>query len=251
MLTVVCVYKTFGGNVTRGGNYDASWVQKLQNGVRRHLSVPHRFVCLSDAEIPGVEVIPLLNGWEGWWSKVEMFRPDLFDGPVLSFDLDVLITSSIDCLAGPWDSLVMLRDHIPTIKNSTCMWWDASNPVYGKIYEAFAADPNGRKAKHIFNQSLGDQGLIADTLAENNHPVLIWQDLITDRGFYPFSYSRILNPVMANVTVTPDPFSFLNGVAAPQEQVNPKLNNAMLIYSLGTPKFNTCTHLEVVKRNWF
>ncbi|RYF05591.1 MAG: hypothetical protein EOO77_28205, partial [Oxalobacteraceae bacterium] len=120
MLTVACVFKSFAGTAF-GHSYDATWVQKLASGAARHLTVPHRFVCLTNmGEIEGVETIPLSNDWPGWWSKVEMFRPGLFDGPVLSFDLDVLFTGNIDHMAGPFDSMVMLHDVVPGVRNSTC-----------------------------------------------------------------------------------------------------------------------------------
>jgi hypothetical protein len=88
MLTVACV--------KWGERYTASWVLRLRTMVRRHLSPPHRFVCLTEAPVAGVECIPLAEGLTTWWSKLSLFRPGQFTGPVLYFDLDVVLTASID-----------------------------------------------------------------------------------------------------------------------------------------------------------
>jgi len=58
MFTVICVLRS-------GGQYDAEWVRKLRDGVKRNLARPHRFVCLSDVDVP-CERIPLQHDWPGW-----------------------------------------------------------------------------------------------------------------------------------------------------------------------------------------
>ena len=58
---------------------------------------PHRFVCLSDVAVP-CERILLEDDLPGWWSKIELFRPGLFDGPVLYLDLDVLVLGDLSPL---------------------------------------------------------------------------------------------------------------------------------------------------------
>ncbi|KKL89028.1 hypothetical protein LCGC14_1918760, partial [marine sediment metagenome] len=46
--------------------------------------------------IKGVTVIKLKHNWPGWWSKIELFRPDLSsDNTTIYFDLDVLILKDI------------------------------------------------------------------------------------------------------------------------------------------------------------
>ena len=90
MLNVVCVLRQ-GGKV----GYDASWVDKLKSAVNRHLTIPHRFICLSDCEV-NCERIPLIDIGTGFWSKLELFRPGLFTSPVLYIDLDTVICKNID-----------------------------------------------------------------------------------------------------------------------------------------------------------
>jgi hypothetical protein len=91
-LTVACVYRS-GGRL-----YSERYVENLSRMVARYLSLPHRFVCLSDVDVP-CERIPLVTGWPGYFSKLELFRPGLFPGPVLYFDLDTIIHGDIDPLA--------------------------------------------------------------------------------------------------------------------------------------------------------
>ncbi|MCC7347678.1 MAG: hypothetical protein IT538_09805 [Variibacter sp.] len=91
-LTVACVYRS-GGKV-----YSARYVHVLRDMVARNLSLPHRFVCLTDDPAVETERIPLVTDWPGYWSKLELYRPGLFGGPVLYVDLDTIIHGSIDRL---------------------------------------------------------------------------------------------------------------------------------------------------------
>jgi hypothetical protein len=53
--TIACVLRS-------GGIYTPEWVHRLKRGIERHASAPPRFVCLSDVDVPGVEVLPLREG---------------------------------------------------------------------------------------------------------------------------------------------------------------------------------------------
>src|SRR6056297_1694046 len=88
MITVACVLKS-------GGDFDVRDVWALQEGVTSHLHEPHRFVCLSDVDIEGVDTIPLVHGWPGWWSKMELCRPGAVMGPLLFCDLDMVIIDDL------------------------------------------------------------------------------------------------------------------------------------------------------------
>ena len=75
-----------------GGGFTPGHVRWLQAQCQARIKREFRFVCLTDLpEIPGVETIPLRHDWPGWWAKFELFRPDLFPGPVAYFDLDMVI----------------------------------------------------------------------------------------------------------------------------------------------------------------
>lgn len=135
-LTVACVWKT-------GGVYDRhDYVGRMARAVARNLSHPHRFVCLTDApDVPaGVERIPLLHKWPGFWPKVELHRPGLFTGPVIYLDLDTVICGPLDPIAAAiadhplmcsWD---MQHGWI----NSSFLAW---NRDLSPVYTALAAAP--------------------------------------------------------------------------------------------------------------
>lgn len=232
MLTVACVFKRrtapmIGGKV--GSVYDETWVEKLRRGVARHLHVPHRFVCLSDAPVGDIETIPLVHGWDGWWSKVELFRPGALSGPVLYLDLDVLVADDITAMAGPFDEMVMLEDAHPGVINSTAMWWNADNPLYATIYHQFAANVGGHARQRQGIAGLGDQALIVDVLREIGAPPKTWQEVLDPAGFVPFSFHSAIHPAVAAGQIP---------------------EGARLVYCLGDPKFNLYQHFGFVRDHW-
>lgn len=164
MLTVACVLKS-------GGIYDATWVARMRDGVARNLPVEHRFVCLSDVDVP-CERIPLEHDWPGWWSKIELFR---LDGPVLFFDLDTAIVGDLTdvALAAIDRPFIALRDfYRPDGLGSGILAWDVLFRAK-KIYEAFRSD-----AAAIMRRvgGRGDQGFLEQFL--NLSGVMRWQDII-------------------------------------------------------------------------
>lgn len=135
MVTIACVLRS-------GGDFDASWVHALQRGVSDHLPLPHRFVCLSDVDVP-CERIPLVHGWPGWWSKLELFRPGVFDGPVLYMDLDSLPVGDLSDVAAYRGPFAMLADfyRLRTGQKegeSGAMAWTPGEHTEA-VYEAFEA----------------------------------------------------------------------------------------------------------------
>jgi len=91
-LTVLTVY--WEGRF-REREYTRDWVRKFRRMVGEAL--PHaEFRCLTNVGIEGVETIPLKHEYPGWWSKVELFRPDLpVEGRLLYLDLDTLIVGDL------------------------------------------------------------------------------------------------------------------------------------------------------------
>ena len=94
-LKVVCV--------KWGNKFPADYVNRLYSMVRRNLSLPCRLVCLTDNKeglIPEIGIIKLQQKFEYCWTKIELFRPDVFseEDLCLYLDLDVVITDNIDDL---------------------------------------------------------------------------------------------------------------------------------------------------------
>lgn len=129
-LTVACVYKQ-----EVESPYTPEYVSKLMSGVRRHLTIPHRRVCLTDVPVSQPMFEPelfeqrsLRRNYRAWWSKLNLFE---LPGPVLFFDLDTVIVGSLDSLARAVienDGLTVLRGfYRPFAVNSGVMGWNALN----------------------------------------------------------------------------------------------------------------------------
>lgn len=107
MINVICV--------KWGTKYGPEWVFRLRAMVEKHLSTPHRFICMTDNPIdpddwnyPPVECIPCPEGMPGWWAKVGLFEPGKFQGANLYLDLDVVITGNIDGLLNEYRTGVVV-----------------------------------------------------------------------------------------------------------------------------------------------
>lgn len=166
MLTVACVLKS-------GGIYDATWVARLKAGVARHLPIEHRFVCLSDIDVP-CERIPLVNGWPGWWSKMELYR---LDGPVLALDLDTAIVGDLCHIAAVScrQPLILLRDfyRLGAGLGSGVIAWNDTDVSAISLYDTFAHDAEKWMARL---GGRGDQGFIEE--AAHLPGITRWQDAL-------------------------------------------------------------------------
>lgn len=162
MLNVACVLRTDGGEyrgVKNAGEteYGPGHVARLKNAVDEHLSVDHRFYCLSDVDVP-CRRIDLVEDWPGWWAKIELFGPGLFTGRVLYLDLDTSIVGSLDELARFEGRFGMPEDwHHSWLGASGVMMWEAGPWVTDRIYCPFVdAPPEG-----AMSSFRGDQNWIS------------------------------------------------------------------------------------------
>ena len=167
MINVVCVLRN-GGKV----GYDATWVEKLKNSVARNLTLEHRFICLSDVDVP-CKRIPLISHNSGFWAKLELFRPKLFDGPVLYIDLDTVIcadlTDIVDRIKD--QQFVMLLETDKNVVSSAVMWWQGDHSYLWDQYLEISSEEI--KEKYSKMPRYGDQAFIEDY---TNHTLL--QDYI-------------------------------------------------------------------------
>lgn len=140
MVTVVCVCKS-------GGDFDRSFVNHLERSVFTNVQGFNQFVCLTDdpsIQGPFIKTVPLKHNWRGWWSKIELFRPGLFEPgrSILYIDLDTVITRDITHLFGAIDcDLVLLRDFYrpQTHKATGMMGWTSGQ--FHQIWQTFKTDP--------------------------------------------------------------------------------------------------------------
>lgn len=82
------------------------YVNRLYRGIKRNLSLPFRFVCITDRNFiigfdEGVEILHLdVPDWRWNLKKMFLYKPNNgLWGRVLAFDLDVVITGSLDDIA--------------------------------------------------------------------------------------------------------------------------------------------------------
>jgi len=113
MINFVCV--------NWGTKFNPTYTQNLYNMVKRHLTIPHKFIVFTDH----VKLHKILKGdieirkltfadhYQGYWNKLSLFSNEAnLIGPCLYMDLDVVIKDNIDCFAeyGNEDSFCVMRD---------------------------------------------------------------------------------------------------------------------------------------------
>jgi len=126
------------------------YVARLQRGVERNLSVPHRFVCFADdvERVPeGIEARPLnAPSWKGCLPKLYVYTPEAgLEGRVLLLDLDNVITGSLDKMAayrGPLAVRAWFGGYPrQRVADGDMIGFEAGSETANKIWREFAANP--------------------------------------------------------------------------------------------------------------
>lgn len=113
---------------------------KLKRSVERHLSLPHRFVCLTDDPAAvDCETLPIPMKLPGWWGKLALFS-DLIEGRILFIDLDTVLVGNIDDFTRYGGELAIIR---PFYRNrgfaSGVM--NIGPGAHPHVWERFSANP--------------------------------------------------------------------------------------------------------------
>lgn len=158
--------------VKHGNNkiYDHNYVNKMYNMISRNLSLPYKFYCLTEDSRglhTDIHVVPLpvnelkINGW--WW-KIYMFKPNLFDNDNINFyiDLDMIVMSNIDHymtyepnnFIGLRDVAYVFNSKLYTLGSGILRW---NNNTQSHLYENFV-----QRTRNIVStyHSGGDQAYI-------------------------------------------------------------------------------------------
>lgn len=115
-VNIVCLYWV---GQFRGRDFTMKDVTRLYQSVSKHIDRPFHFYCLTNSEelFPSfIKPIPLLYAWPGWWSKMELHRPDLPKGRTLYMDLDSHAMRSLSPILDYKGDLVMFNTQIPKDK---------------------------------------------------------------------------------------------------------------------------------------
>lgn len=144
-----------------GTKYSVEYVNILNNMVKRHSNA--ELVCLSDSfEGKDCDVMMLDKGFEGWWNKIQLFKPDFLKGErFLYLDLDIVITQNINHLFD-YDGFTTINDWIYDTYNSSAMLMTGGE--YGHVYDIFVKDPEA--AMKACPQ--GDQQWISNYIEADN-----------------------------------------------------------------------------------
>jgi hypothetical protein len=163
---VACVLKTGGWkNRHMKVEYDARQVIWLRDQVAQHLRTGYRFVCFSDIDIDGVDVIPLTDNLPGWWSKIEMLKQDY--GRIFYLDLDTVITGDITRMVKHPHRFSVLRNLSSKQTGrigSGVMAWSGDHSI---IYKTFMQNADVYMAEYVVSEKWGDQGFIQDVMKNN------------------------------------------------------------------------------------
>lgn len=116
MLTVSCFLWDDTTRENRGYKFGPEHVRILRNMVERNLTLPHRFVCVTDEKIEGIETVPL--DWTKHvpgtvFLRLMQYRPDIepiLGKRILSLDLDIVITGNINHIAGRTEDIVLYHN---------------------------------------------------------------------------------------------------------------------------------------------
>jgi hypothetical protein len=229
-----------------GGDFGHAYVERLKNAVAANTNVPHKFICLTDMrsqrlEAEGVFCMPLVSDWPAWWAKIEMFR---ITGSVVYFDLDTVITGSIDGLLEASlcseDRFIMRRNFKKAVWSSNVMAWSGD---YRWLVESMRsyAKPRFRRRRSAVNliadsrSYRGDQDWIAAKLEENSIAIETAQSVLP--GIYSYKKDIVVrnNGIPENASVI-----VFHGVPRPHEVRNPQRWLTDNWHNLGSTEVLTC-----------
>lgn len=194
--------------VIHGQAYSWIYVEKLYSMLSRHLSQDIVLHVYTEPErpVPSHMVKHALTDWQlknskkSWWYKMQMFNSEQYQGPLLYFDLDVVITANIDWICQlPLDYFWAIRDFKHLWRsthygiNSSVMWWNTTNWQY--IWQKF----NQESIKNVTQRYHGDQDYLTEQIPVKNlrffdqNRVQSWRWQAFDGG-YDFRKRAHLSP---------------------------------------------------------
>ena len=221
--------------VIHGSVYGWEYVERLYNMLSRNITPQVRLHVYTEAEraVPEPYVKHCLADWhisgpkKSWWYKMQLFNSEHHAGPLMYFDLDVVITDNIDWIWQlPTQYFWSVRDFKylwrPTSYsvNSSVMWWDTKK--YHGMYEDFVR----KDFLQVLKKYRGDQDYIGDHVpAEQrryfeNHRVASWRWQALDGG-YDFPKRMYRRPGAGTVLERQNSVIIFHGQPKPAEVQDP------------------------------
>ena len=218
MLTIVCL--------KWGTSFPSVHVNVLYQSVKRNLSIPFRFVCLTDHPVgiaDGIETMPIPDmGLEperwahGMWPKMTLYKPGLFPDAdlVLYLDLDVMVVAPLDPFierARANGGFHILREWNPALwsllpvalrpdrgAQSSLMAFRPEEVGY--IFDTFMADKEG-----AFATSPGDQDFLTLTVKDRHYWPHDWCVSFKRScvWYFPFNliFKKVVRPRNARIII--------------------------------------------------
>ena len=167
--------------------YPPYYVNRLYEGVKRHLKRPFRFVCFTNEPeglVDGVEAQPVPprpdgipnRKWPTVYTKLALFKDGCggLEGPTLFLDIDQIIIGDMDrffdykpgefCIIWNWiEARKRIFRRRPLIGNSSCFRFDAGK--MNRVWEAFASNPERAYDKSLYAT---EQAFMTDAVGLEN-----------------------------------------------------------------------------------
>ena len=223
MINFVCICKIEPSNYKRPV-YSKMWVDKLYSSVKRCYNAEFTFTCVSsdlDPDNCEYKVVPFIQDSWGWWNKLEIFRSELFDGPCVYLDLDLVFCKDItnELLSLPTDLLLMPIEPYKNILNSSLIYWNGN---YEFLFTDYLKNKQEIEQRYKYpttkQASIGDEAWIVERIP---HGVDAFDNYVKT-GFFNWRHHKIETPI-------DDP--------------------SILIFT-GTEKPTNNQNMQLVKDNW-
>ena len=149
----------------RNRDYNENDVKNLYNSVTKNIKYPFNFYCLTNdmnANIKG-EKIELINNWPGWWSKIELFRPDLPSGIILYLDLDTTIINDLTPVLEYSGDFILFDSRMSSNK-ATVNKYHASTMLFNSRQFSWIYDKFKNNSTYYMNNYRSEQDLYGEWL---------------------------------------------------------------------------------------
>jgi hypothetical protein len=204
MLNIIAVYKRpvtgRDGERKFWGTYGKEYVQKLYNGLVRHVREPWALTLLTDTPAFRPEchncqrqtrVVPLIGPGAGWWAKLEMFRPDVMMERNLYLDLDNVVGGDLspitslpfvletdDPKIGEVVPIWMLDDLVSNrfANGSTILF--TQHDALAALWDEYLRNPKGVEKEFSEWPNASDQAYIANRVRRAGFHIPYMQDYL-------------------------------------------------------------------------
>ena len=166
--------------VCAGDKYTPDYVTKLYNAVERHLTVPYKFVCLTDKpDSFECETLPIPLNLSGWWGKVALFS-NIIENRILFFDLDTVITRNINDFATYDGDLAIIKPFYRDDGYASGVM-NIGPGAHKHVWDIFSSNPQGAinecERQAIPPWNIGDQRWLELTVPRADY----WQSLLPNQ----------------------------------------------------------------------